>query len=289
VLTAADNRSGTLRKDYTMGLLDGKVALIFGVANKNSIAWGITKAFHNEGATIALSYAGEVMEKRVKPLAQEIGCDFVEPADVTSDEQLDAVFEKVKARYGKLDILVHAVAYANREDLDGRFIDIRREGFKVALDISAYSLIAMAKRAEPLMSEGSSIMSLTYYAAEKVMPKYHVMAIAKSALEMITRYLANDMGPKGIRVNAISAGPIKTLAAAGVPGIRTMLKYNEKASPLRRNVTQDEVGKTALYLASDLSSGVTGDVIHVDSGYNILGLTASEDDMAALSGSSASE
>jgi enoyl-[acyl-carrier protein] reductase I len=267
-----------------MGLMDGKIVLIFGVANKNSIAWGITQQLHEQGATILLSYAGEIMEKRVMPLAQEIGCDFVEPADVSSDSDLDAVFEKLKAKYGRLDVLVHSVAYANREDLGGRFVDISRDGFKLALDISAYSLIAMAKRAEPLMTEGGSIMSLTYYAAEKVMPKYHVMAIAKAALEMITRYLANDLGPKGIRVNAISAGPIKTLAAAGVPGIRTMLKYSEKVSPLRRLVSQEEVGKTALWLASDLSSAVTGEVVHVDAGYNILGLTASEEDLAAMGG-----
>lgn len=267
-----------------MGLMDGKIVLIFGVANKNSIAWGITKKYHEEGATILLSYAGEIMEKRVFPLAQEIGCEFVESADVTKDADLDAIFEKVKAKYGRLDVLVHAVAYANREDLDGRFIDITRDGFKLALDVSAYSLIAMAKRAEPLMTSGGSIMSLTYFAAEKVMPKYHVMAIAKAALEMITRYLANDMGPKGIRVNAISAGPIKTLAAAGVPGIRTMLKYSEKTSPLRRNVSQEEVGKTALWLGSDLSSAVTGEVVHVDAGYNILGLTATAEDLAEMGG-----
>jgi enoyl-[acyl-carrier protein] reductase I len=263
-----------------MGLTDGKVVLIFGLANKNSIAWGITRRLHDEGATILLSYAGEIMEKRVFPLAKEINCDFVEPCDVTKDEDLDAIFEKVKARYGKLDTLVHCVAFANREDLGGRFVDIGRDGFKLALDISAYSLIAMSKRAEPLMSEGGSIMSLTYYAAEKVMPKYHVMAIAKAALEAITRYLANDLGPKGIRVNTISAGPIKTLAAAGVPGFRMMLKYSEKASPLRHLVSQEEVGDTALYLASDLSRSVTGETIHVDSGYHILGLSATEEDLA---------
>lgn len=263
-----------------MGLMDGKVVLIFGLANKNSIAWGITRRMHDEGAMILLSYAGEIMEKRVFPLAKEINCDFVEPCDVTKDEDLDAIFEKVKARYGKLDTLVHCVAFANREDLGGRFIDIGRDGFKLALDISAYSLIAMSKRAEPLMAEGSSIMSLTYYAAEKVMPKYHVMAIAKAALEAITRYLANDLGPKGIRVNTISAGPIKTLAAAGVPGFRMMLKYSEKASPLRRLVSQEEVGDTALYLASDLSKSVTGETIHVDAGYHILGLSATEEDLA---------
>ncbi len=266
-----------------MGLMDGKVALVFGLANKNSIAWGITKRLHDEGATIALSYAGEIMEKRVFPLAQEINCDFVEPCDVTSDEQLDAIFAKVQERYGKLDTLVHCVAFANREDLGGRFVDISREGFKLAVDISAYSLIAMAKRAEPLMSDGGSIISLTYYAAEKVMPKYHVMAVAKAALETITRYLANDLGSKGIRVNTISAGPIKTLAAAGVPGFRMMLKYSEKASPLRRLVSQEDVGDTALYLASDLSRNVTGETIHVDAGFNILGLTLTEDELAALS------
>jgi enoyl-[acyl-carrier protein] reductase I len=265
-----------------MGLMDGKVALIFGVANKNSIAWGITQKLHEEGATILLSYAGEVMEKRVFPLAKEINCDFVEPCDVTRDEDLDAIFAKVQERYGKLDVLVHSIAFAQREDLGGRFVDVSREGFKLALDISAYSLIAMAKRAEPLMRNGGSIMSLTYFASEKVMPKYNVMAIAKAALEAITRYLANDLGPKGIRVNAISAGPIKTLAAAGVPGIRMMLKYSQKTSPLRKLVSQEEVGNVALWLASDLSSAVTGEVVHVDAGYNILGLTATEEDLANL-------
>ena len=265
-----------------MGLMDGKVALIFGVANKNSIAWGITQRMHEEGATIALSYGAPVLEKRVFPLAEEIGCDFVELCDVTSDEQLDAVFAKVRQRYGKIDTLVHAVAFANREDLGGRFTDISRDGFKLALDVSAYSLIAMAKRAEPLMPNGGSILSLTYYASEKVMPKYHVMAIAKAALETITRYLANDLGPKGIRVNAISAGPIKTLAAAGVPGFRLMLKYAEEASPLRKRVSQEEVGSAALFLASDLGAAVTGEIMHVDAGYNILGMTLGAEEIAAL-------
>ena len=265
-----------------MGLMDGKIVLVFGVANKNSIGWGIAKKLHEEGATIALSYAGEMLEKRVLPLAQEIDCDFVEMCDVTSDEELDALFAKVKDRYGHIDTLVHSVAFANREDLGGRFVDVTREGFKMALDISAYSLLAMAKRAEPLMKEGGSIVSLTYFAAEKVMPKYHVMAVGKAALETITRYLANDLGPRGIRVNAISAGPIKTLAAAGVPGFRLMLKYSEKASPLRKLVSQEEVGNTALWLCSDLASAVTGEVVHVDAGYNILGLTATEDELGNL-------
>ena len=265
-----------------MGLMDGKVVLVFGVANKNSIAWGITKRLHDEGATIALSYGDPVLEKRVFPLAEEIGCDFVELCNVSNDEQLDTVFAKVKERYGRIDTLIHCVAFANREDLGGRFVDISREGFKMALDISAYSLVAMAKRAEPLMSEGGSILSLTYYAAEKVMPKYHVMAVAKAALETITRYLANDLGPKGIRVNAISAGPIKTLAAAGVPGFRLMLKYSEKASPLRKLVSQEEVGNAALFLSSDLGSAVTGEVMHVDAGFNILGMTLTEDELASI-------
>jgi len=265
-----------------MGLMDGKVALIFGVANKNSIAWGITQKFHDEGATIALSYGAQVLEKRVMPLAEEIGCDFVELCNVANDEEIDAVFAKVRERYGKVDVLVHSVAFANREDMGGRFLDISREGFKMALDVSAFSLIALAKRAEPLMTEGGSILSLTYYAAEKVMPKYHVMAIAKAALEAITMYLANDLGPKGIRVNAISAGPIKTLAAAGVPGFRLMLKYSEKSAPLRKLVSQEEVGNAALFLASDLGSAVTGEVMHVDAGFNILGMTLGEEELAAL-------
>lgn len=262
-----------------MGLMDGKVVLIFGVANKNSIAWGITQKLHAEGATIALSYAGEALEKRVKPLAEQINCDFVEMCDVSDDAQLDDLFAKVKERFGRIDTLVHAVAFAERDDLGGRFINISRDGFKLALDVSAYSLVAMAKRAEPLMPDGGSIMSLTYYAAEKVMPSYNVMAVAKAALETITRYLAVDLGPQGIRVNAISAGPIKTLSAAGVPGLRLMLKYSERAAPLRSLVSQEDIGDTALWLASDLSRMVTGEIIHVDAGYNVLGLTATPEDL----------
>lgn len=263
-----------------MGLLNGKIALVFGVANKDSIGWGIAKRLHQEGATILLSYAAEALEKRVRPLAAEVDCDFIELCDVGSDEQLDAVFDKVKERYGRIDVLVHSVAFAPREDLGGRFLDVSREGLKIAVDISAYSLIAMCKRAEPLMPPGSTVMSMTYHAAERVMPKYNAMAVAKAALEIITKYLAADLGPKGISVNAISAGPIKTLAAMGVPGIRTMLRFNEKTSPLRGNVSQDDVGKTAVYLASDWSTGVTGEIIYVDCGYNILGLTATEEDIA---------
>lgn len=267
-----------------MGLMDGKVVLIFGIANKNSIAWGIAQRLHQEGATIAMSYAGEMLEKRVFPLAAEIGCDFVEQCDVTQDDQIDAVFEKAAARFGRIDTLVHCVAFANRDDLGGRFIDVSREGFMLAMNISAYSLLAMAKRAAPLMAEGGSIVSLTYYASEKVMPGYHVMAIAKAALETITRYLAADLGPRGIRVNAISAGPIKTLAAAGVPGFRMMLKYSEKAAPLRKLVSQEDVGNAALFLASDQGASITGEILHVDAGYNILGMTLTEDDIQAAGG-----
>lgn len=262
-----------------MGLLDGKVALIFGVANKNSIAWGVTKALHEAGATIALSYAMEILEKRVFPLAESIGCDFVEMCDVTSDEDLDALFAKVEERYGKVDILVHSVAYADRADLGGRFRDVSRDGFKVALDISAYSLIAMAKRAAPLMTDGGSIMSMSYYAAEKAFPDYNVMSIAKAALESISRYLAYDMGSENIRVNVISAGPIKTLAAAGIPGFRDLYNYFESVAPIRSAITPDDIGQTAVYLASDMSSKVTGEVIYVDGGYNILGLTVPQDDL----------
>jgi enoyl-[acyl-carrier protein] reductase I len=264
---------------HHMGSMDGKVALVFGVANKNSIAWGITRKLHEAGARIGLSYAGEVLHKRVMPLAQEIGCDFVEQCDVTQDDQIDAVFEKAAQHFGKVDVLVHAVAFATREDLGGRFVDISREGFKNTLDISAYSLIALTKRAEPLMKDGGSIMCLTYYASEKVMPKYNAMAVAKAALETITRYLAVELGPQRIRVNAISAGPIKTLSAAGIPGFRTMLKLSEKVVPLRASVTQEDVGDLALFLASDASKMITGETIHIDAGYHVLGLTATQEDI----------
>lgn len=256
-----------------MGMLDGKVALIFGVANKNSIAWGITQALANAGATIVLSYAGEQLLKRVAPLAEEVGCKLTIECDVTNDEALDRVFAQVKETYGKLDVMVHSVAYAPREDLGGRFVDMSRDGFLLALNISAYSLIAMAKRAEPLMADGGSIMSMTYYAAEKVMPDYNAMSVAKAALETMTRYLAADMGPQRIRVNAISAGPIKTLAAAGIPGFRDLLRHFDEVAPLRQNVTIEQVGQAALFLASEMSSMVTGEVLHVDGGYNVLGLT----------------
>jgi enoyl-[acyl-carrier protein] reductase I len=262
-----------------MGLLDGKNALVFGVANNRSIAWGITEALLREGATVGLSYAVEALEKRVLPLARDAEIDFVEKCDVTSDEQIDAVFAKAKERFGKLDILVHAVAFAPGEALGGRFRDISRPAFTMALDISAYSLIPMAKHASTMMPDGGSIMALTYYASEKVMPRYNVMAVAKAALENIVRYLAADLGPEGIRVNAISPGPIKTLAASGVPGFRMMLRYSEKISPLRSLTSQEDVGNVAAFLASDAGRQITGETIYVDGGYHVLGLTASVEDL----------
>jgi enoyl-[acyl-carrier protein] reductase I len=262
-----------------MGLLDNKVALIFGLANKDSIAWGVTKALHDAGAKIAISYAGEALKKRVFPLAEEINCDFVEECNVQNDAELDRVFDMVKERYGKLDVLVHSVAFARREDLGGRMVDVSRDGFGMALDISAYSLIAMTKRAEPLMTDGGSIMSMTYYASEKVIPDYNAMAVAKAALELITKYLAADLGHKGIRVNSISAGPIKTLAAAGIPGFRDLLRNFEAVAPMRARVTPDNVGQAALFLASDMSKMITGEIMHVDAGYNVLGLTVPREDL----------
>ena len=255
-----------------MKLLEGKKALIFGVANKNSIAWGIAQALHEHGAEIGFSYGIPQLEKRVMPLAEQLGVTFVEKCDVTQDNELDEVFTKAAAHFGALDVLVHSVAYAKQDDLTGRFVNTSRDGFAMALDISAYSLVAMAQRAAPLMPAGGSILTMTYYGAEKAVPHYNVMGVAKAALEASVRYLAADLGPNGIRVNAISAGPIKTLAAAGISGFRKMLTYVGERAPLRRNVDQDEVGRTALWLCSDLSSGVTGEVIYVDAGYHILGM-----------------
>jgi enoyl-[acyl-carrier protein] reductase I len=255
-----------------MGLLAGKKALVFGVANKNSIAWAIAEALLAEGAEVALSYGIPQLEKRVMPLAEEAGITFVEKCDVTVDAEVDTLFEKVTERVGRVDILVHAIAYAPSEELSGRFYDTSREGFRIAMDISVFSLVHLTRKALPLMTEGGSIMCLTYYAAEKVVPHYNVMAVAKAGLETSTRYLAAELGPQGIRVNAISAGPIKTLSASGIAGFRKMLSYTSERAPLRRNVDQQEVANTALWLASDLSSGVTGEIIYVDAGYHILGM-----------------
>jgi enoyl-[acyl-carrier protein] reductase I len=255
-----------------MKLLEGKKALIFGIANKRSIAWGIAKAFHEHGAELGFSYGIPQLEKRVMPLAEQVGVSFVEMADVTKDEDITAVFEKAADYFGNIDILVHSIAYAKQEDLTGRFVDTSRDGFALAMDISAYSLVALTRHAKELMPDGGSVVTMSYYGAEKAVPHYNSMGVAKAALEASVRYLALDLGPDGIRVNAISAGPIKTLSAAGIAGFRKMLRYTEERNPLRRNVDQDEVGRTAVYLCSDLGSGVTGEVVHVDAGYHVLGM-----------------
>jgi enoyl-[acyl-carrier protein] reductase I len=255
-----------------MGLLDGKTALIFGVANDHSIAWGIARALHAEGAEVGFSSVESLIEKRVRPLAESIGSTFVEPCDVASDQEIARVFERWGETHGSLDVLVHALAFARREDLDGAFIDTSRDGFALALDISAYSLVALARAAKPLFRQGSSVMTLTYYGAEKVVANYNVMGVAKAALEASVRYLAADLGPDGIRVNAISAGPVRTLAASGITGFKRMYGEFADVAPLRANITPEDVGRSAVYLASDLSSAVTGETIYVDGGFNILGV-----------------
>jgi enoyl-[acyl-carrier protein] reductase I len=255
-----------------MGLLDGKTALIFGVANDHSIAWGIARALHAEGAEVGFSSVESLIEKRVRPLAESIGSTFVEPCDVSSDEQIGRVFARWGETHASLDVLVHALAFARREDLEGGFVDTSREGFALALDISAYSLVALTREARPFLRRGSSVMTLSYYGAEKVVANYNVMGVAKAALEASVRYLAADLGPDGIRVNAISAGPIRTLAASGIAGFKRMYGEFGEIAPLRANITPEDVGRTAVYLASDLSSAVTGETIYVDGGFNILGV-----------------
>ena len=259
-----------------MGLLDGRKALIFGVANDHSIAWGIAKALHAEGATIGFSSVESLIDRRVRPLASQLGSTFVEPCDVRDDAQIEGVFRAWKEREGSLDILVHALAFAKREELDGAFVDTSRDGFLLALDVSAYSLVALVRGARGLMGPGSSVVALTYYGAEKVVAHYNVMGVAKAALEASVRYLAADLGPSGIRVNAISAGPIRTLAAAGITGFKSMYGAFADVAPLRSNITIEDVGGTAVYLASDLSRQVTGEVIYVDGGFNILGVPTPE-------------
>jgi enoyl-[acyl-carrier protein] reductase I len=255
-----------------MGLLDGKTALIFGVANDHSIAWGIARALHDAGAEIGFSSVESLIDKRVRPLAESIGSTFVEPCDVQSDADIERVFARWGATHDGLDILVHALAFAKREELTGRFVDTSREGFALALDVSAYSLIALSRAALPHLRRGSSIMTLTYYGSEKVVANYNVMGVAKAALEASVRYLAADLGPDGIRVNAISAGPIRTLAAAGISGFKKMYGEFADVAPLRANITPEDVGKSALYLASDLASAVTGEVIYVDGGFSVMGV-----------------
>lgn len=256
-----------------MGLLEGKKALIFGVANDKSIAWAVAEAYRREGAEIALAYAGEAVAKRVIPLAESIGATLVLPCDVRSDADLAELFATVGSTWGGLDILVHSVAFANKEELKGSFLNTTREGFSTALEISTYSLIAMAKEAAPLMQgRNGSILAMTYYGGQKVFPNYNVMGVAKAALEMSVRYLAEAVGPEGTRVNAISAGPLRTLASAGVGGFGQIAGHVAGKAPLRRNISQEEVAGAAVYLASHLSSGVTGEIHFVDAGYNLIGM-----------------
>jgi len=254
------------------GLMRGKRGVILGLANNRSIAWGIAKACHAAGAEIAFTYQGDALKKRVEPLAAEIGALVLGHCDVTDAATIDAVFGVLKEKWGKIDFVVHAIAFADKDQLEGRYIETTQENFSKSMLISCYSLTAIAQRAEKLMPDGGSIATLTYYGAEKWMPHYNVMGVAKAALEASVRYLAADLGEKNIRVNAISAGPIKTLAASGIGDFRYMLKWNEQNAPLRRNVTIEEVGDSALYFLSDLSRGVTGEVHHVDSGYHVLGM-----------------
>src|SRR6188472_4550268 len=253
-------------------LMAGKRGVVFGVANNRSIAWGITKACHDQGAEIALTYQGDAIKKRVEPLAAEIGSKLVLPCDVTDEGSVEAVFKALSDTWGSIDFLVHAVAFSDKGELDGRYVDTSQDNFTQTLLVSCYSFTAFAKRAEKLMPNGGSLLTLTYYGAEKVMPHYNVMGVAKAALEASLRYLAVDLGPKAIRVNAISAGPIKTLAASGIGDFRYILRWNELNSPLRRTVSIEEVGETAAYFLSDMSRGVTGEVVHCDAGYNIVGM-----------------
>lgn len=252
-----------------MGLLEGKTALIFGLANERSIAWGIASAFHEQGARLGFSYH-PLVEKYARPLVERLDSDFFEPCDVASDEQIQAVAQKAGQVYGEVDILVHAIGFADRAELEGPYYNTSRNGFHLAMDISVYSFTAMAKAFEPYLRPGGSLLTLTYYGAEKVAPNYNVMGVAKAALEASVRYLAYDFGPRHVRVNAISAGPIRTLAAAGVGGFKAMYRHFNRLAPLQQNVTIEDVGNSAVYLVSDLAAKVTGEVLYVDSGYNIL-------------------
>ncbi len=253
-------------------LMAGKRGLVMGVANNRSIAWGIAKACVQQGAEIALTYQGDALKKRVEPLAAELGSKLVLPCDVTNAQSMDEVFNRLEAEWGRLDFLVHAIAFSDKNELDGRYVDTSETNFTQTMLVSCYSLTALAKRAERLMTNGGAMITLTYYGAEKVMPHYNVMGVAKAALEASVRYLAADLGKGGIRVNAISAGPIKTLAASGISDFRYILRWNEYNSPLRRTVTIEDVGGAGVYLLSDLSRGVTGEIHHVDSGYHVQGM-----------------
>ena len=255
-------------------LMQGKRGLIMGLANDKSIAWGIAKALAEAGAELAFSYQGEAVKKRVEPLARSVGSDLILPCDVGDEASIDDLFATVAQKWGKLDFIVHAIGFSDKSELRGRYVDTSRSNFAMSMDISVYSFTAVVQRAEKLMTDGGSCLTLTYYGAEKVMPHYNVMGVAKAALEASVRYMAEDLGKKNIRVNAISAGTIKTLAASGIGDFRLIMKWNEYNSPLRRTVTQEEVGKSALYLLSDLASAVTGEILHVDSGYHVVGMKA---------------
>jgi enoyl-[acyl-carrier protein] reductase I len=257
------------------GLMRGRRAVITGVANERSIAWSIAQAFHAEGAELAFTYPGEAMERRVRPLAESLGAKAIIDCDVAKDDDIDRTVEAIQKVWDRVDVLVHSIGYAPREALAGRFADVTtREAWRIALDVSAYSLIGLARAFKPLMHPGASIVSLSYYGAEKVVRNYNVMGVAKAALECSTRYLADDLGADGIRVNCISAGPLKTLAAAGIKGMRDMLSENADRTPLRRNIEQDDCARAALYLCSDLAKNVTGEVLHVDAGQNIVGVVS---------------
>ncbi|MEN8722589.1 MAG: enoyl-ACP reductase FabI [Alphaproteobacteria bacterium] len=255
------------------GIMAGKRGLIMGVANNRSIAYGIAKAVHDAGGEVALSYQGEALKKRATPIAADLGAELIE-CDVTDPASMDALFATLKDKWGTIDFVVHAIAFSDKNELEGRYVDTSPENFALSMNISCYSFTAVAQRAEKLMTEGGSMITLTYYGAERVMPHYNVMGVAKAALEASVRYLAADLGKDGIRVNAISAGPIKTLAAAGIGDFRYILKWNEYNAPMRKNVTIHEVGQSALYLLSDMSTGVTGETHHVDAGYHVVGMKA---------------
>jgi enoyl-[acyl-carrier protein] reductase I len=262
-----------------MGLFDAKTALIVGVANKSSIAWGIARALHDEGARLGFSYAAPGLERRVRPLAESVGAELIEECDATDDDAIDRLFGRVEQVFGSLDVLVHAIAFAHSADLGGRFVNTSREGFQTALDVSAFSLVAMARRAAPLMPAGGAILTLTAHGSVAVLPNYNVMGVAKAALEACVRYLADDLGPQGIRVNALSPGAVKTLAATAVPGFRAAYRHIEKVTPLRTNITQSDVGRAALWLCSDWARAVTGEIVYVDAGYHILGSTTPPDEL----------
>ena len=266
------------------GLMQGKRGLIMGLANDKSLAWGIARQLAEHGAELAFSYQGEALEKRVRPLAEQLGSDFLIECDVSDMDALDAAFDQLRKRWDRLDFVVHAIGFSDKNELRGQYVDTSLENFLMTMNISAYSLVAVTKRAAEMMGEeGGSILTLTYYGAEKVVPHYNVMGVAKAALETSVKYLANDLGPRNIRVNAISAGPIKTLAASGIGDFRYILKWNELNAPLRRNVTIEDVGGAGLYFLSDLSSGVTGEVHHVDGGYHVVGMKQEDAPDIALS------